>query len=128
MHGAMNLQPLSPVIGAEVSGVDLRLGVSPGELSGILKALAQYHLLLFRDQELAAEQQKRFAANFGTITAKHSAGDDVLFISNTVKDGAVGNGELLFHCDHSYFERPDTHVNVLYALEIPSSGGDTLFA
>ena len=122
----MNFRPLSPVIGAEVSGIDLRQDLSGAELASIEDAFATYHLLLFREQEITPQQQRRFVEHFGPLRdGTHlSTEDGQLFISNRVKGGAVGDGELAFHSDHSFFEVPDTDAILLYGIEIPPSGGD----
>ena len=89
-----------------------------------------------RDQTLTEEDQVRFAECFGpparTInvnnTGKHPA---VMLISNIRKDGkpigALPDGEMHFHTDQCYIEQPAA-ASMLYAMEVPSVGGNTLFA
>jgi len=125
----MELEPLSPAIGAEVKGTDLSRVLSPQEADDIRQAFARYHLLLFREQEITFDEQTRFAALFGPAINTHKmTPDGQQFVSNTVQDAAVGDGELGFHQDHSFFDLPDTNVILLYALEVPARGGETVFA
>ncbi len=89
-----------------------------------------------RDQVLSEEDQVRFAECFGapakTInvnnTGKHPA---VMLISNIRKDGkpigALPDGEMHFHTDQCYIEKLAA-ASMLYAIEVPSVGGNTLFA
>ncbi len=126
----MRIEPLSPLLGARVEGIDLARDVTEEAVHAIREAFHRYRLLLFRGQRLDAEQQSRFARHFGPLASSGKyidPGKQVLFLSNTRKDGVFGDGELLFHSDHSYFDKPDIRAIVLYAIEIPASGGDTLF-
>jgi taurine dioxygenase len=127
----LQARPLSPVIGAEITGVNLQDVFSPGLADEVKAAFDRYHLLLFRDQEITPEQQERFARTFGPAINTHRArpSDGLMWVSN-VDDGSGGGtgiGSLPFHSDHSYFPQPDTSALLLYALEVTSSGGETLF-
>ncbi len=126
----MQLRELSPVIGVEVTGVDLARGLTAGERTALLEAFSKHHLLLFRNQQVTPEQQRAFAENFGPTVLTHTTRpeDGLMFISNREMGGAVGDGTLPFHSDHSFFEFPDTSALVLYAIDVPSSGGETLWA
>jgi taurine dioxygenase len=89
-----------------------------------------------RGQELSEEDEVRFAECFGELaktlnvhaTGKHPA---TMLISNIRKDGkpigALPDGEMQFHTDQCYIERP-AKGSMLYAIEVPSVGGNTLFA
>ena len=93
-------------------------------------------MILLRDQNLTEEDEVRFAECFGTLaktlnvhhTGKHPA---TMLISNIRKDGkpigALPDGEMQFHTDQCYIERP-AMASMLYAIEVPSVGGNTLFA
>ncbi len=93
-------------------------------------------MILFRDQHLTEEQQVAFAQKFGTLATIHtkqfvSTHPAVMLISNVKKDGkligALPDGEMNFHSDQCHQEKP-AKGSMLYAIEIPSKGGDTLFA
>lgn len=126
----MEIVPLSPVIGAEVRGLDLREPLTPEQARAVLDAFATYHLLLFRGQDITPEQQDRFTARFGPKCPTHITRkeDGLMFVSNREYGGAVGDGTLPFHSDHTYFQEPDTSALLLYALEVPEDGGETMFA
>jgi taurine dioxygenase len=129
-------RPLSPALGIEVLGVDLRNPIST-ELAAQLEEVWHRGLvMLLRGQELSEEDEVRFAECFGELaktlnvhaTGKHPA---TMLISNIRKDGkpigALPDGEMQFHTDQSYIERP-AKGSMLYAIEVPSVGGNTLFA
>ena len=85
---------------------------------------------MFRGQDITPKQQRRFVEHFGPLRdrAIPKNEDGYIFISNREDGGAVGDGELAFHSDHSFVERPDTAAILLYALAVPSHGGETLYA
>ncbi len=129
-------RPLSPALGLEILGVDLREPLPPALIAQLREAWYEGLILLLRDQSLTEEDQVRFAEYFGapakTInvnnTGKHPA---VMLISNIRKDGkpigALPDGEMQFHTDQCYIERPAA-ASMLFAIEVPSVGGNTLFA
>jgi taurine dioxygenase len=135
-HPPLATRPLSPALGLEVLGVDLRNPIS-AELAAQLEDVWHRGLvILLRDQDLTEEDEVRFAECFGTLaktlnvhhTGKHPA---TMLISNIRKDGkpigALPDGEMQFHTDQCYIERP-AKASMLYAIEVPSVGGNTLFA
>ena len=129
-------RPLSTALGLEILDVDLRDPVPPAVIAQLREAWYEGLILLLRDQSLTEEDQVRFAEYFGppakTInvnnTGKHPA---VMLISNIRKDGkpigALPDGEMQFHTDQCYVEKPAA-ASMLYAIEVPSVGGNTLFA
>ena len=137
---AIEIIPLSPAIGAEIRGLDLRQPLSEEELFAVRQAWFDHLILLFRDQELTYDHQKRFAAYFGEVArrggdrgtnAEKAEGEGVMLISNIREDGkpigTLPDGEMMFHSDTPYTENP-LKATLLYALEVPSWGGETLFA
>ena len=134
-HG-VRVWPLSAAIGAEIIGVDLREPLDDATFEQILAAWHQHLIILLRDQKLTEEDQVRFAERFGPpakihtkqFMQKHPA---VMLISNIREDGkpigALPDGEMPFHTDQCHQERP-AMASMLYAIEIPSKGGNTLFA
>jgi taurine dioxygenase len=133
---ALQTRPLSPALGLEVLGVDLRATLSDARIAQLHDAWYAGQILLLRDQSLSEDDQVRFAEYFGppakTInvhnTGRHPA---IMLISNIRKDGkpigALPDGEMQFHTDQCYVERPAA-ASMLYAIEVPRSGGNTLFA
>ena len=132
-------RPLSATIGAEVLGVDLSRPLDAGTARLLLDAWYEHVLLLFRDQNLTDEALKRSAewiGAMGEITMPvNRRGDDDAKISlvSNIRDaagraiGALGDGDMWFHHDNSFVADPD-QATFLYAVELPSRGGNTLFA
>jgi taurine dioxygenase len=129
-------RPLSAALGLEILDVDLRDPLTPAEIAQFREAWYEGLVLLLRNQTLPEEVQVRFAEYFGPLgktinvnnTGKHPA---VMLISNIRKDGkpigALPDGEMQFHTDQCYIEKPAA-ASMLYAIEVPSVGGNTLFA
>jgi alpha-ketoglutarate-dependent taurine dioxygenase len=130
------IRPLSAALGLEILDVDLRNPLPPPVIARLREAWYEGLILLLRDQALSEEDQVRFAECFGpparTInvnnTGKHPA---VMLVSNIRKDGkpigALPDGEMHFHTDQCYIEKPAA-ASMLYAIEVPRVGGNTLFA
>jgi taurine dioxygenase len=131
-----DIVPLSAHVGAEIRGLDLTRVVEPAVASDLYAAWLRHHVLVFRDQKLTADDQRRFTTLFGDIQPPRSRpgqrdpNNPVLYIGNATVDGQRGElpeGDMQFHADQCYYENPAKGA-VLYALEIPSHGGNTLFA
>jgi taurine dioxygenase len=130
------VNPLSDVIGAEIVGLDLREELDDATFHEIERLWHQYVVLVFRDQQLETEEHLRFARGFGELEEVRTKKDDpnqrqyVMFVSNREVEGKKGvlpDGEMFFHYDQCYYERP-AKATMLNALELPSRGGETLFA
>ncbi len=115
---------------------DLREPLTPAQITQLREAWHAGLILLLRDQTLTEEDQVRFAECFGTLAKTinvHNTGSHpaVMLISNIRKDGkpigALPDGEMHFHTDQCYVEKPAA-ASMLYAIEVPSVGGNTLFA
>ena len=147
MQDVIDIQvtPLSPACGAEIGGVDLTRPLSGETVRAIRDAWNKHIVLVFRGQKISQDDQLRFASYFGhlgerkrakTQLAKKIEGTqqthkNVLLVTNIKEDGvpigAFGEGEFWFHIDSGYTERP-YHYTFLYALELPSRGGNTMFS
>ena len=132
----MEIVPLSPALGAEIRGVDASQSLPHSVFAKILDAWHQHLVIVLRDQQLDEDAQVRFAERFGELspihTGHHSATNKaVMYIGNRKQDGkligALPLGEMQFHSDQCYQERP-AKGTMLYAIEIPAAGGNTLFA
>lgn len=135
----LEVTPLSPAVGAQISGIDLRREQDEVIFDCIRRAWYDHNILLFRGQQLSAQDQVRVAERFGELAKLHNkpgnAGvtehPSVMLISNIRQDGkligALPDGEMVFHSDQCYLEKP-CMATMLYAIEIPSEGGNTLFA
>jgi taurine dioxygenase len=124
----VEIEPLTPRIGAVIGGVDLSETLSDGELQTIEGALGAHRVVFFRDQHLDAEAQLVFAGRLGTITRAHPTlpahtEDPALFDL----DSQAGSAANHWHTDVTFVQRPPT-FSILRALTIPEIGGDTLWA
>src|SRR5215831_7562301 len=129
-------RPLSPALGAEIMGVDLSSPMDDALFETIQDIWHENLVILLRDQDLTEDDQVRFGERFGPPAVSHTkrfttANPAVMLISNIRQDGkligALPDGEMNFHSDQCHQERP-AMASMLYALEVPSKGGNTLFA
>ena len=128
----------SDVIGAVVSGVSLAEVPNEDTIEAIENALEKYGVLVFRGQKIAPQQQVDFSAAFAELElteledARHEAAEEIFVVGNLGK-GLVSfsprdnDQELEWHSDHIHREVA-ARASLLYALEVPEEGGDTLFA
>lgn len=129
--------PLSEALGAEIIGVDVSEDISDALFAQILDIWHAHSVILFRNQNLDEEAQVRFASRFGElgrVNNNHNGRSrlpGVMYISNVREDGklvgALPDGEMFFHSDQCYIERPSMGT-MLYSMEVPKQGGNTLFA
>ena len=137
----MEIVPLSDAIGAEIRGVDLSQTSDDATIAAIKDAWHSHIVLVFRDQKLGVPEHTAFASRFGEV-GKHmrpkeirneapELGPNVMLVSNIRENGkpigSLPDGEMMFHSDTPYREYPDK-ATTLYAIEIPSTGGNTIFA
>lgn len=135
----MEIRPLSPAIGVLVEGVDLAAAIDDETFARIRHAWEENCVAVFRDQRLDELQQVAFLGRFGplgtvvneTDPARLGTHPAVLYVSNVRVDGKLTgilpDGEMFFHSDQCYLERP-AMASMLFAIEVPSRGGDTMFA
>ena len=133
---AVEIVPLSPALGAEIRGVDASRPLDDRTFAAVLDAWHRHLVILLRGQQLDEEPQVRFAERFGELSPIHTSHHSetnraVMYIGNRKKDGkivgALPLGEMQFHSDQCYRERPAMGT-MLYSIEIPAEGGNTLFA
>ena len=133
----MKLRKLAPAIGAEVLDVDLSQPMDDALFRDIERAWHEHCVLLFRSQTLDDLQQVAFAARFGELahTLKDYEGGKIhpalMYVTNEKKDGkyvgALPDGEMFFHSDMCYLERP-LSAAMLFAIALPPEGGNTILA
>lgn len=126
---ALEIVPLSEALGVEVRGVDLAQPISRETAEALVDAWSEHHLLLLRGQAIDEAQQVAFAELFGPVSHRGAYMKDRMasHVSNTRPDGILGGGVLHFHSDHTFFAKPLKAV-CLYGIEVPATGGETLFA
>lgn len=137
---SLSVRPLSPALGAEIVGVDLSKPLDSATVAAIRSAWTEHLVLLFRNQTLSEDDQVRFARHFGELQSRPRPKDlraeakvknpEVMLVSNIRENGkligSLPDGEMQFHSDMCYIPTPPKGT-FLYAIEIPSQGGDTLF-
>jgi taurine dioxygenase len=136
------VKPLSPALGAEIAGIDLREDLSTAAFAEILDIWHKHLVILFRNQSLSEDDQIRFAQRFGELQkrtrppeaineAGHTKYPQLTMLVSNIREngkliGSLPDGEMHFHSDQCYLEKP-ANGTFLYAIEVPSEGGDTLF-
>ena len=120
---------LSPTIGGELLGVDLREDLTSEIKDLIYEALLVYKVIFFRDQDLTTDQHIHFSKNFGDLEVHPFAPfkegyPEVLKITHNEKSPGREN---LWHSDVTWRKEPSLG-SVLRMLEKPENGGDTLFS
>jgi taurine dioxygenase len=126
----IRVAPISSKVGAEIAGVDLKAPLADEVFAEIRRAFGAFGVVFFRDQQLMPEQHLAFAERFAPIDINRffAAVPGYPMIAEVRKEPEqernIGGG---WHTDHSYDEVPALG-SMLYAREVPKTGGDTLFA
>ncbi len=125
----IRIDPLSPAIGAEIAGVDLREPLDDATVAEIRAALLKHRVIFFRDQDLSVEQHIGFARRFGALeihpaTPKDQSNPEILHIAHDEKNRGMEN---FWHSDVTWRAEPSLG-SILRARAVPEVGGDTLFA
>jgi taurine dioxygenase len=126
----IQVKRIAGALGAEITGVDLSTDLSDAVIEDLIGALNEHHVIFFRDQDLTPKRQAAFASRFGPLIpypmVKGLGGTDAVVpvIKNPVERANFGG---LWHADTTYLEEPPMGA-LLYAVELPPYGGDTLFA
>ena len=132
----LGLRKLGEEFGLEASGVDLSAPLTDAQFREIEEAFFAGQVLVFRAQKLTAPQFLAFARRFGRPEPHvidqfhHPEHADILILSNRRKNGqpiGLQDAGTYFHTDYSYLEVP-ARATLLYSIEVPRAGGDTLFA
>jgi len=133
----MDIRPLSKVCGAEVIGLDCSSSIDDASFAQLRQALVDHCVLVFRDQFLTPDQHVSFSALWGPLKDHlllqylMPGHNYILVVSNKKGDSGkplgIEDAGRYWHSDVSYENVPPMG-SLLYGLEIPQSGGDTLFA
>ena len=127
------LRALSPTIGAEVDGVDLGATIDDDLHAELNRALLEWKVLFFRDQDITRAQHRAFAERWGELEQHpfysyvHPDEQSAADVVTLAKDAASGGVENEWHADITWHDRPSLGA-VLRAVEVPELGGDTLWA
>lgn len=125
----LDVRPLTPTIGAEIFGVDLRVDLDATTVAALRRAWLEHGVLFFRDQAIAPEDQLRFARRFGEIQLPVFENKSTETPGLTVVDQSnpKGSGTDVWHADSTFMQAPPMGA-ILRAVQIPACGGDTLWA
>ncbi len=126
VDSALEVRPLSPLIGAEIGGVELSGSLDEATIAGIRSALNEHHVLFFRNQSLSPQAQAAFAGRFGEVTEAHPVlpaieGSPQVLAIDSREDRAAW-----WHTDVTFVQNPP-FGSMLYMLECPPVGGDTMW-
>ncbi len=128
------IEPFEGAIGAAVNNVDLSQDLSAVDRKTLVDAWNKHSVLVFREQEMTSDQFLRFSRYFGDLEIHvleqylHREHPEILVVSNILKDGknvGIPDAGRYWHTDLSYLAKP-SRGSILYALEIPEEGGETL--
>jgi alpha-ketoglutarate-dependent taurine dioxygenase len=137
-HAAFDTSPVSDRFGVEITGIDLRDPLDAAARSAIEQAFVEQHVLVFRDQDLDAQQQFDFTLNFGelenhVIRNRDGARTPLVHVISNLDDAGKptetphSHGNYYWHTDKSYHDIPSL-ATLLHAKTLPPEGGDTQFA
>lgn len=124
-----DVRRLGATIGAEIVGVDITAPLPEPVVADLRKALSDYKVIFFREQPLTPAQHVAFGRRFGELEIHPfiPANPDHPELVRFAKSAEVGGYENGWHSDVSWRERPSQGA-ILHALEVPPTGGDTLFS
>lgn len=136
---ALEVIPSGRALGAEIRGIDLR-NITAEDFAAIHRAWLDNLALLFRGQQLTDADLIAFSQRFGSLdyapiqeTGRRfvEGHPEIYVVSNVMENGApigsLGAGEATWHTDMSYLVDPPK-ASMLYALEVPPTGGNTYFS
>ena len=129
-NSRIEVRPIAGAIGAEIHNVDVSQDLDEATIGDIRKALLDHCVIFFRDQQLDAERHKVFTRRFGKIFIHPNykglqADAEIITMTREPGDKKIVGEE--WHTDTTMMPEPPMGA-ILYAVEVPPYGGDTLFA
>jgi taurine dioxygenase len=141
-RSSIDVRPVTPVIGAEIRGIDLRQPLDEADAAQLKRALHQWKVLFLRDQDITDEQFLAFGRTFGSLTPAHpiagglpdhpeiwerEAAEYRRYLTEPSTPSARvpydSNG---WHIDITFVANPNRY-SILRGIEVPEYGGDTLW-
>ncbi len=135
---SITVTPTGAALGAEIGGLDLRT-ISDADFAQVYRAWLDHSVLLIRNQVLTDDDLIAFSRRFGELDFAPiqengrrfvEGHPEIYVVSNVIENGvaigSLGAGEAVWHTDMSYLEDPPK-ASMLYAIEVPPSGGNTGF-
>ncbi|MDH3693916.1 MAG: taurine dioxygenase [Gammaproteobacteria bacterium] len=126
----MMIDPLTPAIGAEISGIDLTQSLDDAARDAIYQALLDYQVIFFRDQAISPQAHMEFARSFGELDTPHhvyphvQGFNEIVLLENDEERPPDTND---WHTDLTFKPNPP-FASILHAQEVPVTGGDTIWA
>jgi taurine dioxygenase len=126
----IEVHPIAGSIGAEIHNVDVSQDLDEATIGDLRKALLDHCVIFFRDQKLDAERHKAFSRRFGELFIHPNyrgmqADPEIVMITREPGDKHIVGED--WHADTTMVAAPPMGA-ILYAIEVPAYGGDTLFA
>jgi taurine dioxygenase len=130
-YQTIETEKLTGALGAEVRGVDLSKPISNSAADDLRQALVDHLVLFFRDQSLSPEQQIAFSRLFGPLqrvpyVRPMEGYPDIIAVLKEADERKISTFGNAWHTDFSFLEEPPM-ASILYAVEVPGHGGDTLW-
>lgn len=130
------VRPFAAPVGAEIVGLDISKPINAEDFARIHRAHLDHHVVVFRNQQITPQQHIDFSRRFGPLEIhvlhqfQLKNHPEILIVSNIKENGVpigLGDAGVYWHSDISYKPKPSLG-SLLHAQELPSEGGDTLFA
>ena len=134
---SIEISPLSDTLGLKITNINLKESLSSETIQKIHKAWLEGGVICIPQQDLDETDQVKFGQLFGELATTQGeyqiskSHPSIMYITNEKENGeyigALPDGEMYFHSDMCYVEKPSM-ATILYGMHIPSAGGNTLFA
>jgi taurine dioxygenase len=129
-NSQIEVRPIAGSIGAEIHNVDVSQDLDQATIADIRRALLQHCVIFFRNQRLDADRHKAFTRRFGELFIHPNyrglqADPEIVVITREPGDKHIVGED--WHADTTMVAEPPMGA-ILYAVEVPPYGGDTLFA
>lgn len=130
------VRPFPAPVGAEIIGLDISKPINKEDFARLHRAHLDHHVLVFRNQQITPQEHIDFSRRFGPLEIhvlhqfQLKNHPEILIVSNIKENGepiGLGDAGVYWHSDISYKPKPSLG-SLLHAQELPSEGGDTLFA
>ena len=130
LSNSIQVRPIASALGAEIHGIDLADQLSEAEVAAIRQAYHDHAVVFFRDQQLSPDQHRAVAKRFAPINVNRffhpvDGHPDIAEVRKEPHQSMNIGSQ--WHTDHSYDTAP-AMGSMLYALDVPDIGGDTMFA
>ena len=132
MKSSLNVEPLTGVLGARLSGIDLKTDVDKELLASLRAAICEFEVVIIPDQSLTPEQQVEFSHLLGPyspvpfVKPLDEHPEVIKVVKENTEPEAFNFGGV-WHSDFSFLPIPPAFT-ILYAIDVPSVGGDTVWA